>query len=260
VSPLRSTDIGGRIPVAMSDFPERRVKLTVFLSALLVSGGLGLLLAFLTRDSRRAPSAEEPASRALAERRPGPTAGPGGAGAAPAARAPGPRLAPGVERPAVELVPGRPGYDPAQLTKFVTLENLFSQEPRNEAWAAPVEQALPGIALRDVERLLPGLRIVGVTCKTTTCRFEWAAPAETEKRAPDVMRFLFPGAVAETRAPYHYVALAGGRWIFSDLPAGDPARTLETAIKARKTVIAQARAGGAGGAPSGIPPEAWPQE
>lgn len=233
----------------------------VLLSALLGSGAVGLLVAFLTTPVARGGTADPRAH--LAETR----ATPGGAAdeaprraALPARRKPVKlHLAHELEQPPVQLVPGKAGYDPTRFASFIPLQAVFVQEPRNPAWADAIERALPQVVLRDIERVLPGFKVLEVICKTSTCRLEWSAPPEVEKHALDVLRVLMPGSVAQTAAPYHYVALAGGEWKFKDVPLDDPARALETAMQARKAVLADVRAGKMP-IRTPIPNEAWPEE
>lgn len=243
----------------MHDVPVRR-RWPIVLGIALLAGSVGLGLAYLsvtsTVGAEVAPSARASSSQPSSPngvRRP---ALPGLPGVVPVAlRA---DTAGGEE---VELIPGRPGYDPGAITELIPLEQLFAQEPRNDDWAKKIEEALPGIALRDVERLVPGLEIVGIVCKTTSCRLEWRAPKESIQRARAVMRFLVPAAVAETRPPYHYVALAGGRWLYRDVPAGDPGKTLAVAEQARERILARMRRRNPSfPGPAGIPPESWPRQ
>jgi hypothetical protein len=237
--------------------PAVRWKGPVLLSAMLASGSVGLLIAFLTTPEARGNPVAADDSGAASPAGIRPASG----RSVPAARRPPPRLQVPheVEPPPVQLVPGQPGYDPTRFTAFVPLRSVFGQEPRDPAWADAVERALPGVVLRDVERLVPGLKIVEIVCRTSTCRLEWKAPPESEKRAAEVMRFLMPGSVSETRAPYHYFALSGGEWVFKDLPPGNANRTLEVAATARQKVLEQARAQGTPTLAAAIPSDAWPR-
>lgn len=226
----------------------------VLVVALLASTGVGLVAAYATRKDAL-PSA--------------PPKGPRVADSTPGAAKrvlPSPPRVPALVPPdaetsvsgSVELQPGRKGYDPARLAKVVPLESLFGQEPRNGAWAAPVEEALPGLVLADTDRLLPGLKIVAVSCRTTVCRIEWSGPEEVGKLAEEVMRILLPGAVSKTRSPYHYVAFSGGRWLYRNVPAGNVQETLSVTRQARERMMAWVRRGTMTPMPAGIPPEAWP--
>jgi hypothetical protein len=154
-------------------------------------------------------------------------------------------------------VPGRPGYDPARFTDFVPLQSVFAQEPRNPAWADPVERALPEIVLRDVERSA-GVEDRGGRLQDDLLPARVDHSPELEKRAVEVMRFLMPGSRRLDPAPVSLRRPLGGQWVFKDLPLGDVARTLEVAAKARQSVIDQARTQGAPSLRIPIPSEAWP--
>ena len=107
----------------------------------------------------------------------------------------------------VELVPGRPGYDPVALAPFVPPEQVFASEPRNSAWANAVEPALLKYDKRAATAVLPGFSIASVECRTTLCRLKWTAPEKTAPLVREVMHHLFPGALmkAKRNGEYYWV-------------------------------------------------------
>jgi hypothetical protein len=181
---------------------------------------------------------------------------------APAARPGPPRILPGDAK--VQLKPGQPGYDPAHLARFVGIEALFQQEPRDESWAGSVERAIPGLAGRDTERILRGFRVTSVECRTTVCRLTWDVLPEMAERAKGVVRFLVPGSTGGLRGtpPVYYFALAGAAnpW-YRGLRPGDPGGTLAALKTARQELLRRLRTGDDHFlVPAGIPPDAWPKE
>jgi hypothetical protein len=111
----------------------------------------------------------------------------------------------------VQLDPRAANYDALALGPLVTggLRNVFDGEPRDEAWAAPVEKGL-GAALSKDAGGIPGVSGIEVECRTTMCRVTWSAPAESQLKIQDLVRVLYGGAGFATRSGEVTIAYAGG--------------------------------------------------
>jgi hypothetical protein len=78
--------------------------------------------------------------------------------------------------------PRSPGYDATQVANKVGTAGVYELEPRNPAWAEPVERGLAKHIALDI----PGAEQVSVECHTTTCRATWSwskdAPGSPDER------------------------------------------------------------------------------
>jgi hypothetical protein len=132
--------------------------------------------------------------------------------------------------PAVQTVPGQPGYDPTRFLSVMPAGDIYAQEPRNEPWAAKVESWLADRARRDLARAVPELEELEVECRTTMCRYTWTAPGFRSRAIRDMIGALLIGSGAGEptatggASPLRpgqsemYVAYAGG--VLADLPPG----------------------------------------
>jgi hypothetical protein len=125
----------------------------------------------------------------------------------------------------VELRPGQPGYDPTRFLGPMLPRDIYSQEPRNDAWATAVETRIAARAATELTAILS--REVAeprIACKTTTCLIKWRIDQDQEGAIAHALRILYPGAAFE-RGPADadsrslYVIYAGGS--LSDVPYGD---------------------------------------
>ena len=62
---------------------------------------------------------------------------------------------------------------PQSLAGVLSSAQLFFVEPREEAWAATIEQQLGPVVLRDLRAIDPGVTGVKIECKTSLCRIRW---------------------------------------------------------------------------------------
>jgi hypothetical protein len=179
------------------------------------------------------------------------------------ARAPGKFLAVAGDAPKLQLIPGQVGYQPNLLAEFVGFKELFLQEPRNEAWAGPLEVALPGILQNDTERILPGFRITSAKCRTTLCKITWDVRPDLLERSKEIMMYIAPasGGVVKREPLEYYFALTGSVEWLRDVPPGDPVKTLAGVKMGRERLLGFIRKGkGRYRLPKDIPVEAWPME
>jgi hypothetical protein len=190
----------------------------------------------------------------------GPVRAPGGAGSGPGV----PQFRDGVEPD--RLVPGTARYNPSALADFLGLTGLFEQEERNDSWARTVESNLPPLLLNDTARVVPGLRIAAIQCKTTMCKISWTAPEERRERVKAILKFLVPGARSgirpgtEESGENFYVTFAGGYGPFRGSTASDPETTLKMLQDLRVQTFGRFRLGNYGRipVPAGIAPSDWP--
>lgn len=158
----------------------------------------------------------------------------------------------------VELVPGRPGYDPYYLAHIMSLQNVFDQEPKNQVWAGVMETELA--TLPGLENLLPDVKIDRVECKTTVCRLYLEIPARSPHDRFNTQRVidrLVPGSVQTLQTDnVYYVAFAGGHGFYRGASTDDPRETLRLLEQTRRSVLNDVQQ-----RPStlGFPRELWPK-
>jgi predicted DsbA family dithiol-disulfide isomerase len=94
-----------------------------------------------------------------------------------------------------------PGHVPDSDGLLATMSprQIFALEPRDDAWAAAVEEQLAPIVERDLRVVEPKLRDTGIDCRTSMCRVRW----QLETRA---MR----GCSGST--PWRFTAATPSRW------------------------------------------------
>jgi hypothetical protein len=130
--------------------------------------------------------------------------------------------------------------------------DLFRQEPRDPAWADRVERKVTEIMTAEVPRLLPGLEIKTIRCRTTICDVTWEASPEADRRASELMMYILPGAFTNTRDSHHYFALAGGNGPYQGVRPGDAQGGLRVLAELRQKYPPPVSAPGPG-APSPSP-------
>ncbi len=115
-------------------------------------------------------------------------------------------------------------------------------EPRRDAWAVPMEQRLAVVFASRVAEDWPDVKLVGVTCRSTSCKIEYDLPEEHAKEiwiflqltmphsartAPALSDDVSDGMVRATfEAKYDDVPDVGAfeTWFQSSLPAADQNR------------------------------------
>jgi hypothetical protein len=184
-----------------------------------------------------------------------------GAQAEPVARAGAPRFVSVSPPDDIELDPSRPGYDPYSLAHFISLKDIFRQEPRNAAWADVVEREIASLVAPKTEALLPGMEITSVECRSTACRVHLAGSAEMLERARQVITRLIPGSVSQfdQEGGSYFVAFAGGRAWYRTVHPGDSDATIKTLKMARRRLLERIHSGRES-PPLGIPKASWPAE
>jgi hypothetical protein len=131
---------------------------------------VGILLGFmLTRESQPGRSDRPTAASSGST---GPTTS-----GAPTPTRGGPSLprltatAPRAPRASVQNDPLSADYDASKLADLkIPVHEIFRAEPRNAAWARPIEQSIRRTMDRDFEQVLPGAKVEEMECRTMTCR------------------------------------------------------------------------------------------
>jgi hypothetical protein len=118
---------------------------------------LGVALALTSRHRERPRSGESHA--------PSPSLGASGRQIPP----PATLGAPSRHDQTLELHPDAPGYDPSRFAGVIALSTVFDREPRVERWAKPMETYLADRIGTELARLIPGVALRHVECRTATC-------------------------------------------------------------------------------------------
>ncbi len=87
--------------------------------------------------------------------------------------------------------PRDPGYDPTTLAPYIGLNSLFTWEPRDAAWAGPLEKEIGPIIERDLKQVAPGLTSVRFECRTVLCRLSLTGERGEQAIAAGVARQLY---------------------------------------------------------------------
>jgi hypothetical protein len=118
--------------------------------------------------------------------------------------------------PILETRPGTPGYDSYRLSKVLGSKTVFYQEPRDEAWAAPVETFLGMQLTKDLRTMIGSSYDLKIDCRTTICRISWTVP-ESKPVAPiidamlGVLSVLYFGSTLNPVPPNNiFFVLSGG--------------------------------------------------
>jgi hypothetical protein len=219
---------------------KRRFRLDVVVMAALGVALGGVLSVFVAPALRRPSQAEATgdatgAAAGLID----PTAsGPGAGQASPAAV---PKLLTNVGGGAgggVELDPRAPGYDPTAFSEVTPLREIFAKEPRNEAWAGPLEGYLSGKIEKELGQAFAGLRLKNVECRTGLCKIAFEpgeGQAVNRMKLQQMLQLLYsPAAGGLGEEPFSFVMAFRGRiqWLRS-VPVDDP-RALFTALEQRR--------------------------
>jgi hypothetical protein len=77
-----------------------------------------------------------------------------------------------------------PAYDAKALTVARSPGQVFDREPRDPAWAVPMERAFREEISRDIGDLVPGTRLTEVTCRKSSCQVVLEGP---EKSTQDLL-------------------------------------------------------------------------
>jgi hypothetical protein len=151
--------------------------------------------------------------------------------------------------------PASPDYNPRAALVLERPIDLFGREPRNDAWAAPLERALAEAVHTDLARI-PGAESVTVECKTTACKFAFAASREN-MILTKVLSALY-GGTAGGGGPYGMIAFYKGGRFGTDI--GDPDALFKTIKEVRDERLANVQNRYHGGkGPRGVPSDVWPE-
>jgi hypothetical protein len=190
-----------------------------FLAVGLGAAAVGALLALATRQAGSV-SSFSPETGTPAKRQPGPAPAPASRGPVP------PRFNPAL--PALQLVPGQPGYDPSKLGLIVPLWDLFDQEPRHAPWAGPMERFIRDELTARLPRELPDLRLRAVECRTAVCKVTWEGMSGQQQAVGRALQGVLSGGSGSWRRDRDewVVTFQGGEFM-SDVPLNDPDATIE---------------------------------
>jgi hypothetical protein len=174
--------------------------------------GVALALLLPRSKSAQAPQAQPHAQQATGQHEPSAQARAGGR---PGASAPN-FLSAGSPPGSVVIDPTAPDYDPVRAIKALSgNRDLHALEPRDPAWADPVEKALTPLMSGDLRRAIPQVSDVKVSCKTTTCLISWEAPREHENMVRRIVKTFYSGAVISFPRPGHIQAVYAGGPFFA---------------------------------------------
>ena len=163
-------------------------------------------------------------------------------------------------RPALQVVPGAPGYDPTKFGGLISIGKVFEAEPRNESWARPVEEHMQRRLERDLGSIAPQVT-TKVECRTTTCRWTWTGPAESDEAVRWAQRMLYMGSVvARTGKNELTAAYYGGGLGFKGLAMGDAAGLIERMEQRRAALLRAIHEGRRAHLDEFIPRSAWPKD
>ena len=189
---------------------------------------------------------------------------PGNSGAGPTA----PRfVVPAKPAPALQTNPSQPDYDPTRFKGIVKLSDVYQREPRNESWAGTVESHLTRGLGADLAKVLPGVTIEPVECRSTMCRVAWRGPGEEERKVIQAIQVLYPpegmgfGPNQEL-----FLAYKGSHW-YPEVGLGNSSELLKGMHVARQKQLTAIREGskmaqlhGRSMPDDGIPAHAWPEQ
>jgi hypothetical protein len=233
--------------------PIKRGSLLVVMTGAVLGTALGLLLRATSEPTGPAPAA----SGALST-----------GGAAATGRVP--RLAmPSRQGRTLELRPDSPDYNPALLNGIVPTYTVFAKEPRVERWAKPVETYLSDRIGAELPRLVPGVQLDRVECRTAICAVSLKRLPGEEGAAvnPSTVRHLLailysPAAGAHTPEDLGFMLVYRGQRWFEGVSPDSPGELIAAIEKRRADVLAKIRAQHAQGKPSqyyAVNPEILPE-
>jgi hypothetical protein len=229
-----------------------RKAMLVALAAVIVGVGGALLLPGSRNASRRIDVARSERTAAtakfaapaqgLATRKPSPPA------LRSAGRHPG----------AVVINPTAPDYDPVHAAAALGgTRNLFPREPRDPAWAVPVEAALTPMISDDLTRAVPGVSDVKVECRTTMCRISWKGPHDQQNLARQVLSTMYSGAIESFPGINDILITYAGGPFFSSFK-GRPTELIAKFTSDRAARLQELRSGQAPRHIAGkLPPALW---
>jgi hypothetical protein len=113
--------------------------------------------------------------------------------------------------PGLELDPSSPNYDPRRLYREedVSPLDVVLAEPRNPAWAEPLEQELRNQLAADLAAVLPEAEISEIECRSSSCRIGIIAP----EGGMDALTGPFPVAALAEIAALSFGEPADG-WVY----------------------------------------------
>jgi hypothetical protein len=163
----------------------------------------------------------------------------------------------------VETRPGYPGYDPMRLGTVLAQSRIFEQEPRKEPWAGQLESALRTGIASDLARIVPGLEVQDIECRTTICRLRWEKPEGVpDRKVFALLRVLYAGAGGGSGARDNEIFLTYAGGVLQDIDTGDVPKLLASLKNVRKRRLAWIRRLASRGEqrfPEVLPTE-WPPE
>lgn len=166
-------------------------------------------------------------------------------------------------QPAIQDVPGAPGYDPTNFSGLVSMSKVFEAEPRDEQWAGRIEAWISARLVEDLRSIAPLVKAT-VECRTTACRWRWSAPQEAQPNTEEVMRWvqrtLYMGSITEnTGRDEITTAYFGGGRGFTGLQMGDAAALIERLKHRRASILRSIHEGRRSHLDAHIPRAAWPK-
>jgi RNA polymerase sigma factor (sigma-70 family) len=135
----------------------------------------------------------------------------------------------------------------------------FAIEPRDEAWAAPIEKALGPIIEKDLRTVEPKVAGSALECRSTLCRLTWRPGKGDPKLLAGAVSFMYmvPGGSRPGGPNEQYLVLRGS---VGGTERGQNAEGAIAAVKSRRnTVLYNVRTGRAN-APASVPAERLPKE
>jgi hypothetical protein len=147
-------------------------------------------------------------------------------------------------RPEVAAAAVKPApvvYDPTKLLENgVAATEVWTEEPRNDAWADAVEATVGQAMGKDLHAMVPAAAVV-LKCKTLSCLVGIDAPAESRESALSVTKMIMLGPWMVDLEPEED---GTQRWLFFTEPRfGDPQAFIEWYQGLRKKVLADIRTG-----------------
>jgi hypothetical protein len=167
---------------------------------------------------------------------------------APASPAPPPDAAPAVaaappQRPAPDAAHAvAADYDPTALVaKGAEPISVYMNEPRTPAWADAVEEVIGGQIRRDLQRMVPEAKGLGVSCRTLSCVIAVDAPREKIEQAIDVVTLVTLGPITVNAG----LSPKGTAQILflTERRFADPAKFIDWYRKVHKKTLEEIRSG-----------------
>jgi protein-disulfide isomerase len=93
----------------------------------------------------------------------------------------------------VAIDPADPKYNQLRLNEHLSIRQIFSLEPRDDAWAGAVEKSLSPLIDRDLRTIEPKLASTTVDCRTTLCRLWWRAGKGNDAAIHAAVTYLYAG-------------------------------------------------------------------